>query len=123
MDRRIEMRAGVLDDPPPIEIEAVLAEIELLLQLDARHAEEGRKLRRHGVSEIDHRFESACRAHALGGGRRLNHSRGEAAGRGTFEETSATDSGSHRLLASGQTHVDLLANERTSIAPKPCAAQ
>jgi hypothetical protein len=31
MNRRIEMRAGVLDDPPPVQIEAVLLEVVLLL--------------------------------------------------------------------------------------------
>ena len=65
MDRRIEMGAGVLDDPPPVQVEAVLLELVLLLQLDARHAEEGREVRRHGVGEIDHALEVALPSGAL----------------------------------------------------------
>ena len=61
MDRRVEVGAGMLDDPPPIEIEAVLLEVELLLHLD-RHAEKGREFGRHGVGEIDDRRELRARA-------------------------------------------------------------
>src|SRR3954451_8527604 len=45
MDRRIEMSAGMLDDAPPVEIEAVLLDVERLLELDPRDAEESRKVR------------------------------------------------------------------------------
>jgi hypothetical protein len=59
MDRRIEVRAGMLVEPPPMEIVAVLLEVELLLHLDPGLAEEGRKGRRHGVGEIDRAAEAA----------------------------------------------------------------
>jgi len=43
----------MLDDVPPVEIKAVLAEIEFLLHLYSGNTEEGRKLCRHRVSEIE----------------------------------------------------------------------
>src|SRR5262249_24359720 len=101
MDRRIEMRAGVLDDAPPVEIEAVLLEIELLLQLDAGHTEERGEVRRHGVGEIDHALEPARRR---GGLRLRDGGGGEACGRGALEEPTTAERGMHRLLASRYAH-------------------
>src|SRR5215813_6764221 len=59
MDRRIQMRAGMFDEPPPIKIEAIFRKIEFLLHLDSRHAEKGRKISGHGMGEIDGRGEAA----------------------------------------------------------------
>ena len=55
MDRGIEVRARMFDDAPPIEVEAIFLEVELFLKLDARHAEEGRKIGRHRVGKVDRR--------------------------------------------------------------------
>src|SRR5437016_6304100 len=61
MDRRIQMRARMFNEPPPIKIEPIFLEVEFLLHLDARHSEEGREVGGHGMSEIDGRGESARR--------------------------------------------------------------
>jgi hypothetical protein len=110
MDRCVEMRAGMFDDAPPVQVEAVLLEGELRLQLDARHAEEGREVGRHRMREIDHRPEAArcgrlcCGRRDRGGG---EGGRGRAADRAP-EETAAAERAMHRRLASGNTHDDLL---------------
>ena len=54
MDWGIEMRARMLDDAPPIQIESVLLEIEFLLHLNSHHSEIGGKALRHGMGKIDH---------------------------------------------------------------------
>jgi hypothetical protein len=99
MQRCVEMRTGVFDDPPPIQVEAVLLELVLLLNLDSRHAKESRKVRRHGVGEIDHRPELAGR-----GLRRRHRGRGEARGRGACKKASPAERASHRFLTSGNAH-------------------
>ena len=108
------MRAGVLDQLPPVQVEAVLFEIILLLNLDAGHAEEGRELRRHGVGQIDHALEIALTLGSPGaGGRRCllfvqrlggNNGRGgKARGGGALEKSTPAER-LQRLLASGNTH-------------------
>ena len=59
MDWCVQVRAGMFDDPPPIEIESILLEIEFLLHLNPRHTEEGREIGRHGMRQIDRRGEAA----------------------------------------------------------------
>src|ERR1043166_3239942 len=99
------MGAGMLDDPPPIEIEAVLLYVELFLHLDTRHAEEGREVGGHGVGEIDHGLEAASG--------RLRHGRragGKTGGDrpGPLEETAPGERMADRFLASGNAHLLLL---------------
>jgi hypothetical protein len=109
MDWRIEMGAGVLDDPPPVQIEPVLLEIELLLQFDAGHAEKRWEFRRHGVGQIDHGLEGPPGRERTGGGLDFGgggHDRrsGKARGGRTSEETAAAERRVQRLLASWNTH-------------------
>src|SRR5262249_3155209 len=102
MDRCIQMRAGMFDEPPPIKIEAVFRKIEFLLHLDSRHAEKGRKISRHGMSEIDDRGEAArggCAGHVRRSCR--GNKRG---GKCPAEEASSRQCMPHRFLTSGNTH-------------------
>src|SRR5712671_2429224 len=58
MDGGVQMGAGMLDNVPPEQIKPVLLEFELALHFDAGPAHEGRKVRRHGVSEVHHLAEA-----------------------------------------------------------------
>ena len=125
MNRCVDVRAGVLDDPPPVEVEAVFLEVELLLQLDPRHAEEGRKVRRHGVGQIDRCLEAPGRRRRLGGCLGSDGCRGKAGGGRSLEEPAAAERRAHRLLASRDTHDGLhsLSGSPPSMARGPCGAQ
>src|SRR5215203_5476045 len=59
---RVEMRAGMLDQAPAIDIVTVLLELSDPLHLNAWAAIEGRKSGRHHMGEVDDGFEFArCR--------------------------------------------------------------
>src|SRR5262245_22966467 len=103
------MGAGMLDDSPPVEIEAVLAYVELLLHLDPGDAEEGREVGRHRVGQVHHAGEAARRLGRGGRGRcrrRGGKSRGQRAG--PPEESTPGQRLAHRFLASGNAHGSLL---------------
>jgi len=109
------MRAGVLDDPPPVQVEAILLEVELLLQFDAGYAEERGKFRRHRVGQIDHCLEGPPCRYRTGAGLdfawriglrfgRHNDRGGEARGSRAREKSAAAQRCVQRLLASWNTH-------------------
>src|SRR5262249_38811445 len=106
MDWRVEMRAGMLDDAPPVEIETILLDVELLLELNPRHTEEGREVGRHGVSEIDRAAKSPWRSvNRVRRGYRCKRS-----GRRSLEEPPPRETPLqrlvHHLLASWNAHDD-----------------
>src|SRR5436305_13319410 len=100
VDGSVEVCAGMLDDPPPVEIESVLLEIEFFLHLDAPHAEECRKLGRHGVGEVNRSAERPRRGSISQVWR--NPSRGQ--GASSFEEAAAREGSAYGFLTSGNAH-------------------
>ena len=97
------MGAGMLDDSPPIEKEAILLEIELFLHLDPRHAEERGEVGGHRVGQVERGGELARRS---GIGRLRRNSRRDE-GTGSFEEAAAGQGTAYRFLTSGNAHANL----------------
>src|SRR5215831_13432907 len=103
MDRGVEMRAGMLDDAPPEQIETVLLKAVLALHLDAGLAREGRKLRRHGVGEIDDAPEAVSRRQCLRV--RWKCARRKGGSTCTSQQSAARQRAAYRLLTAGNAHV------------------
>jgi hypothetical protein len=59
VERRIDMRPGVLQHVPPPDVRAVLAQRIAPFDRDAGRAEEGRERGRQRVRQVDHRGEIA----------------------------------------------------------------
>src|SRR5262249_44560502 len=100
MDRRIKVGPGMLDQPPPVKVEAVLLEVEGFLVLDPRDAEERREVRRHGVGQINGPAEP-LRPRL----RRVRGDRGCGKGRRrSLEEVTSRQRLPYRFLAAGNAH-------------------
>src|SRR5262249_60623916 len=84
--------------------EPVFLEVEFLVHLDSRHAEEGREVGRHRVGQIDHRGKAARGRRARGLRRNC---RGAEGGRERpLEETAPRKRVPYRFLTSGNAHAE-----------------
>src|SRR3979490_552505 len=102
MDGRVELRAGMVADMPPIKIVPILGKVIALLQFDPGPTIECRKAGRQGMGKIDNRPELArCP---------LGRSRGncrKARRWGPPKETPPRQRMPYRVLATGNTHRNL----------------
>jgi hypothetical protein len=73
-------------DAPPVQIEAIFPEIELLLDFDPGLVEKGGKCRRHRVREIDRTIKATDRCLRIGGQARRKTDRKRSA---ALEQTTA----------------------------------
>src|SRR5215204_6269070 len=106
MNRRVEMRAGMLDKAPTVDVVAVLLELTDPLHFDSRAAVEGRKSGRHHMGEVEDglefsRHRRTCRWRGRGSEGQCRSARYESASRERVMQGFLTTGNAHDGLPDG----------------------